>query len=509
MEAVTIKNKKEINMYISNMKLENFRCFEGITELNFCPGVNYFVGNNNSGKTTIFKAIEFLKSGKTKEGWITKGKENEEVSVEITIKGENLKSLLESEKLKKYQSYLDSNYELKLKRSSQSSTWGNNKEITIKNIALYNPNNNTYENPAGVDNTISALFDAQFVYSDLDNNEFQNLGKSTTIVGKLINTITKDFQNSDEWKNFEKAHADAFGDKGFASNLINLQQRVETLMADQYGETNVEFSFGVPTIENFFKTGQILLEDNGIKTDVSEKGTGMQRALALTLIQVYAQIDTKNEEISKPIFFFIDEPETFLHPIAQNKLIDSLNKLSKQNQVFITTHSPYLLKNFNSNNKLSIFSREQHTLRITEDVNLNMFPYSPTWGEINYKAFNMPSIEFHIDLFGFLHKKAIETKKTYDSRSKTVSSSIISFDQWLYEKNPAFSTDENHCNIYPQTKKQNTPYIDNSMTTYIRNYIDHPNIDIALPDGKYRYAPTLGEITTSIENMLNILDIEF
>lgn len=47
------------------------------------------------------------------------------------------------------------------------------------------------------------------------------------------------------------------------------------------------------------------------------------------------------------------------------------------------------------------------------------------------------------------------------------------------------------------------------MTTYIRNYIDHPNIDIALPDGKYRYAPTLGEITTSIENMLNILDIEF
>ena len=498
MEAVTIKNKKEINMYISNMKLENFRCFEGITELNFCPGVNYFVGNNNSGKTTIFKAIEFLKSGKTKEGWITKGKENEEVSVEITIKGENLKSLLESEKLKKYQSYLNSNYELKLKRSSQSSTWGNNKEITIKNIALYNPNNNTYENPAGVDNTISALFDAQFVYSDLDNNEFQNLGKSTTIVGKLINTITKDFQNSDEWKNFEKAHADAFGDKGFASNLINLQQRVETLMADQYGETNVEFSFGVPTIENFFKTGQILLEDNGIKTDVSEKGTGMQRALALTLIQVYAQIDTKNEEITKPIFFFIDEPETFLHPIAQNKLIDSLNKLSEQNQVFITTHSPYLLKNFNSNNKLSIFSREQYTLRITEDVNLNMFPHSPTWGEINYKAFNMPSVEFHIDLFGFLHKKANDTNKTYDSGSKTVSPSIISFDQWQYEKNPEFSTDENH-----QNKFRN--YTDMSMTTYIRNYIDHPGDD----SDNIRLSPTLEEITKSIENMLNILDTEF
>ena len=496
-------------MYISEMKLENFRSFEGTTNLNFCPGVNYFVGNNNSGKTTIFKAIEFLKSGKTKEGWITKGKENKKVSVEITIKGENLKYLLQNKELKKYEPYLNSKCELKLKRSSEHQSWGNNKEITIKNIALYNPNNDTYENPTGVDNTISALFDAQFVYSDLDNNEFQNLGKSTTIVGKLINTITKDFQNSDEWKNFEKAHADAFGDRGFASNLTNLQQRVEKLMADQYGETNVEFSFGVPTIENFFKTGQILLEDNGIKTDISEKGTGMQRALALTLIQVYAQIDTKSEEISKPIFFFIDEPETFLHPIAQNKLIDSLNKLSEQNQVFITTHSPYLLNNFNNNNKLSIFSREQQTPRIIKDVNLIMFPHSPTWGEINYKAFNIPSIDFHIDLFGFLHKKAIDAKKTYSAGSRTVSKSIASFDQWLYEKNSDFATDDNHCNIYKQTKNQTKPYIDKSMTAYIRNYIDHPEENSALPSGKNRLKPTMEEIKNSIDSMLNILKNEF
>lgn len=64
-------------MYISKIRLVNFRCFEGKEELTFCSGVNYFVGNNNSGKTTVFKAIEFLKFGKTKDGWITKGKEHE------------------------------------------------------------------------------------------------------------------------------------------------------------------------------------------------------------------------------------------------------------------------------------------------------------------------------------------------------------------------------------------------------------------------------------------------
>jgi len=93
-------------MYISEMKLKNFRCFEGDNTLTFSSGVNYFVGNNNSGKTTIFKAIEFLKSSKTKEGWITKGKEDEDISVEITIEGEDLKNFLEQADLRKYLPYI-------------------------------------------------------------------------------------------------------------------------------------------------------------------------------------------------------------------------------------------------------------------------------------------------------------------------------------------------------------------------------------------------------------------
>ena len=40
-----------------------------------CEEINFFVGNNNCEKTTIFKAIEFIQKGKNKEGFITKGKE--------------------------------------------------------------------------------------------------------------------------------------------------------------------------------------------------------------------------------------------------------------------------------------------------------------------------------------------------------------------------------------------------------------------------------------------------
>lgn len=491
-------------MYISKMRLENFRCFEGVKELTFNSGVNYFVGNNNCGKTTIFRAIEFLKSAKTKDGWITKGKEDEDVSVEITLEGENLADFLEQDDLKKFQPYLINGSKLRIRKSSELSSWkdsrGKEKDISIKNVSAFNPETGIFENPFGVGDTVSALFDSQFVWSDINSDEYNNFGKTTTIVSKLINNITENFRKSDKWLDFEKAHKETFGDEGLVSVLNGLQSRIEEVMKAQYGETKVNFSFGIPTIDNFFKTGQILLEDNGIQTDISEKGTGMQRALALTLIQVYSQIGDESREITKPILFFIDEPETFLHPSAQDKLLQSLNKLSNNHQIFITTHSPYLLKNFNSStNKLSIFSRNEHAINIEEDIQLNLFPYSPSWGEINYKAFGVVSEEFHNELFGLLHNKAREHNKTYDGGNRTVGGSIASFDDWLIEQDFNNLVDSNHQNKNPRDDR-----VDKTMSSYIRNYIDHPGNDESLPEGCSRNKPTIGEIRTSIESMMKI-----
>lgn len=491
-------------MYISKMRLENFRCFEGVKELTFNSGVNYFVGNNNCGKTTIFRAIEFLKSAKTRDRWITKGKEDEDVSVEITLEGENLADFLEQDDLKKFQPYLINGSKLIIKKSSKLSIWkdnkGKDKEISIKNVSAFNPETEIFENPFGVGDTVSALFDSQFVWSDINSDEYNNFGKTTTIVSKLINNITENFRKSDKWLDFEQAHKETFGDEGLVSVLNGLQSRIEEVMKTQYGETKVNFSFGIPTIDNFFKTGQILLEDNGIQTDISEKGTGMQRALALTLIQVYSQIGDKSREITKPILFFIDEPETFLHPSAQDKLLQSLNQLSSNHQIFITTHSPYLLKNFNSStNKLSIFSRNEHAINIEEDIQLNLFPYSPSWGEINYKAFGVVSEEFHNELFGLLHNKAREDNKTYDGGNRTVGGSIASFDDWLIEQDSSNVVDSNHQNKNPRDNR-----VDKTMSSYIRNYIDHPGNDESLPEGCSRNKPTIVEIRTSIEIMMKI-----
>lgn len=491
-------------MYISNMKLENFRCFPGTTSFDFCKGINYFVGNNNCGKTTILKAIDFLLSANSKEEWINIANKNKEVSVEITLKDKNFANILSGENLKKYNKYID-NKEITLRRSSEETTWidskNKEKKLTIKNIGIYNPTSQAFENPTGVDKMIGVLFDAQFVYSDLDNDDYQDFHK-TKIVGKLISSYTKSFQKGQIWKNFESAHQKAFGKNGLKKQLIPLEQKLENIMSAQYGTTGVSFHFDVPSIDYFFNAGEILLDENGIKTPASEKGTGMQRALALSLIQVYAQENHGDDE--KPIIFLIDEPETFLHPQAQDKLLLALNKLSEQSQIFITTHSPYLLKHFNNEkDKLIILSRKNNTPQIKLGVNLNLFPNSPTWGEINFVAFDFVSGEFHIELFEYLHNEASEKNMTYNEGKFTVGNDLASFDAWLAEQEGCVITDEKHEHSYKDHK-------DLTMTCYIRNWIDHPGEQTDLSNDKNKLSnarkkPTEKEIKESIQFMIKTI----
>ena len=484
-------------MYISKIKLNNFRCFRGEHSLEFNKGMNFFVGDNNSGKTTFFKAIEFIQSGKNKEDWIAKGAESENVSVEVEFSGDDISEIVQIDNLKKYSTYVTEDFKLRIMRSSEEGKWtdskGKEKSLELKNIRIFNPETKIFENPTGIDSTITALFDAQFVYSDLKNEDYQDFGK-TKIVGKLINEITKDFQQKDSWIALQDAHKEAFGENGLTPILKDMQERIENILSEQYGETKVEFNFGLPEIENFFKTGNILLEENGIKTHASDKGTGMQRALALSLIQVYSQIDKKIEdEISKPILFFIDEPETFLHPLAQDKLLSSLEKISENSQVFITTHSPYLLKKFNKeNHALKIFSRKDGEPRTRDGSDLNLFPFSPSWGEINYFAFKVVSEEFHNELFGYVHQKAVQQQKNYANGTETVGKSITSFDCWLEEQNDIKKTDVTHQN-------ENKGYTDKTMPVYIRNFINHPGKPL-----DERLKPTTEEIRESIEFMVLI-----
>lgn len=235
------------------------------------------------------------------------------------------------------------------------------------------------------------------------------------------------------------------------------------------------------------EAGSLELEEYGITTKVSDKGAGMQRALTLSLIRYISIVS--NVYAKKQLFFFIDESETFLHPIAQGKLLDTFEEVSERSQVFITTHSPYLLRNFKKDkHKLMIFEKDENGNNKLQNDNqtLSLFgDSSPTWGEINYFAFDVLSVEFHNELYGFLQAKAIDKDQNNYHEDK--------FDQWLVNKgfdaNKAYNK---------QMKGGTTKSNKRTLPTYIRNLIHHPENDL---NKKYTYE----ELKDSTEKMIELL----
>ena len=77
------------------------------------------------------------------------------------------------------------------------------------------------------------------------------------------------------------------------------------------------------------------LEGDSKPIPMSHKGTGYRR---LFMVARFRYLAEKNKGLN--VIYLIEEPETFLHPSAQNDLLIALRELSDDNQVIITTHSP-------------------------------------------------------------------------------------------------------------------------------------------------------------------------
>jgi putative ATP-dependent endonuclease of OLD family len=461
-------------MFLRELTIENYKGFKGTHAFEFTKNLSIFVGNNNTGKSTLFETVEFLKAG-VPTGKSLSDIQNKDSKDPVTVTAKfqgDIKNVISDFSQAKYLDYVfddDGVETLLARRTSKTYKIKQNSkdvEINIKKIVLWNRVTKQFENPSGIDSVFKTLFEAQFVWADTNPDEISDFG-ATKICGRLLTAAVGDFFNTEKWENFTKVHEDTFHgvDGSLASRTKALEEDIQRIISEQYGISRVKFNFRLPNPTSFIKAGAINIDD-GTDTSSKDKGTGMQRALALALIQLYAEELCRHPEDPlkrKPLFLYIDEPETFLHPTAQTKLMEALNIISSVQQVFVTTHSPYLLRAYYpAEHALYSFSKESGANKATPSSALALFgKSSPTWGEINYYAYGMPSVEFHNELYGFIQAKAIlidtdnEREKEFDSF--LVSKGLVQTKNWIREKGGIAQS--------PQAF---------TLQTYIRNYIHHP-----------------------------------
>lgn len=483
-----------VDMKITEIKVNNFKSLSGKHVIKIGnSNMVCFVGENNSGKTNIFSAIDFLINGVKKDKKIEDYKTNFDnsldVEVEITMQG-NITDIIQGFEQGKYKDciYFDNNNieTIKLKRSSKKQYIQQGKkniQLDESKITVFKPETNQFENVVGFDKAIGAIFETQFIWSEMNACDIIDFS-STKILGKLLKDISEQFKESDEWKNFQSAHDKAFisGPNAFNSKAKPVIENIQNSLHNFYGNLSVELKFDIPDAQSFTKLGSVMVDD-GISTIVSEKGSGMQRALALAIIKVYSDSLSQhkiNDDLQKPVFFFIDEPEISLHPKAQATLISALKEIAEYQQVFVTTHSPHFLQEFGVDNLVYIVSKENTNTIIKEVEDMNTFSFSPTLAEVNYFAYQLCTTDFHNELYGY-----IETKLKKNN---------CNIYEWIPNHFPNIKKDKTWIKI---DKKGNSELQVTKMV-YIRHSIHHPENTL---NDKF----TIEELETSIKEMLTII----
>ena len=121
----------------------------------------------------------------------------------------------------------------------------------------------------------------------------------------------------------EEMQKEAQSVKGYMDKYVSNLQKVEIkptiVWKDAIKSVDVSFQF----------------DGDSRPIPMNHKGAGYRR---LFMVARFRYLAEKNKGLN--VVYLIEEPETFLHPSAQNDLLNAFRDLSEDNQVIITTHSP-------------------------------------------------------------------------------------------------------------------------------------------------------------------------
>lgn len=489
-------------IFIKKLTIENYKCFENEPIDFHVPdgenegsGLNILIGENGNGKTTILEAINYLTlnsySAENKLSINDFNDHQKDIVIQAETEPFECKSTIGFYKDWSFQSngmefsarnrnskargkLLSSPYEthnyFQLCGKYKKKDGSEGKDIDSRDKIFNNGNIN--------DDEINVFY--------FDKNRTRQIatGNYKTTFERICDDLNWKFAKGIDDDNREKMLENISGE--YFNNVIEIAQKgtgkkVASALKDFFGNPNYEklkielINLLHPFSNSFFALRE---EDSLQQINVRDLGSGIEIILTLLLLKSIAN------ESKGSIIYLIDEPELHLHPKAQDKLLELLIQESKNKQIFVSTHSPYMFKNCLSKKVgLSIFNKDEQgkiNIRNARDETWGIFPWSPSWGEINFYAYDLATVEFHNELYGYIQEKegVYEIKKMDNFLADN---SIPKSKQWIRVSNGN-----------PQNPS------DVTLCTYIRNMIHHP-------ENVNNLAYTDKELTASINELIRVI----
>ena len=162
-----------------------------------------------------------------------------------------------------------------------------------------------------------------------------------------------------------------------------------------------------------------LVEDDGVKYKVrttSQRSDGFRQFVSF-LLTISAENHSK--KLSNTLLL-LDEPETHLHPQAQEYLKGELIQISKSkedNVVIYATHSNYMIDKSHIDRCFRIIKNDDGKTEIKQFEGK-----TSTYSEVNYEVFDIASSDYHNELYGYIEEndksKLDALQKKHDWKNK-------------------------------------------------------------------------------------------
>lgn len=467
------------NLFFNSIEIQNYKCFQSVS-LNFNEpdgenagsGLNILIGENGTGKTSILEAIAFL----------TQSKYSSENKLSIADFNDYTKDLKINGKIKAFDCkssidfYKDFHFKcngILFEAKSRDRKEANkilSSPFSIKNQFLLEGTNyyKGSEEKGAIDSRDTSFSDSRIKNGNIDVFYFDK-NRSRHLVSGTYKTTFDKICDDLNWKfiknlpgNVDKIKKNITGE--YFSNTLDISQKdVGKKLAEEMSKFfDNEIFKGLKIdlldiLQPFSNASLVIRNDEDLKQiNTKSLGSGVEIIMTLLLLKALS-IGAKNSSV----IYLIDEPELHLHPKAQEALARILLEESKDKQIIISTHSPYMFKELIPYSGLI-------TLRKGQDgcVEINkedgeqkdsLLPWSPSWGEINFKAYDMATTDFHNELYGYL----VELSEKYKT---------CEFEAFLKEKDV-----NTEAKKWKRIKLDGNELEENvSLHTFIRHSIHHP-----------------------------------
>lgn len=487
-------------MYLTKMKIKNFRGYKDETEINF-GDITALVGKNDSGKSTILEALEIFlndNSGIVKidanDVNITNREDgNTETVISLSFKDLPEKLILDTTYATTLQQeyLLNQDGELEVVKKFKN---GSSKHNTY--IKAYYPSNEKCADLILKKNTeLKKLIDQfkiqdvdknknadmrQAIYAyfaddlelknqeiDVSQNEIKNIWAKLSTYLPIYSLFQSDRKNVDSDSEVQdplkNAVKELLKDQEIQENLDRIAKQVTEKLKEVAEKTVEKLKDMDPALAKELKpsipeSGALkwadvfknvsISGDEGIP--INKRGSGVRRLILLNFFRAEADRKLKEQKSSNSsasVIYAIEEPETSQHFRNQVTLINAFKELakSKKIQLMITTHSGIIVKQLKFENIRIIDSEDKLNIKV-KDAEPNCLPY-PSLNEINYLAFEEITEEYHNELYGFLEENDLMNDYEKDKKRRK----YIQVDQKK-----------------KQTEKQYT------LTRIVRHQIHHP-----------------------------------